>query len=112
MLAHTYFTENFAVPVVRTQIFTRDLTKPYTAPGNAVVSHGARFVGLEVFADHTKKQKNKRKQCVHETLFCAVQHFTCVFLHAHAGIKMVQDLGSHSGVYLQGYMKTSREGFT
>ena len=28
---------------------------PYTAPCNGVVSHGAQFGGLQVFADHTRK---------------------------------------------------------
>ena len=60
----------------------------YTALCNGVVSHGAEFGGLQVFAatSHAKLTQNK---CVHDLR--AIRHFAFVCLHAqiavHAGIK-------------------------
>ena len=55
----------------------------YTALCNGVVSQGAEFGGLRVFADHTRKSKCKTNTF---TIFASCTVFLCVFcLHAHAG---------------------------
>ena len=61
----------------------------YTTPCNGVVSHGAQFVGLQVFADHTSKKKKRKAKQMRSRSLPAVQCFVHVCLHAqialHAG---------------------------
>ena len=49
----------------------------YTVPCNVVVSHGAKIGGLQVFADHTRKNKRKKK-CTHN--LCAPCDVLCMFI--------------------------------
>ena len=100
----------------------------YTAPCNGVISHGAQFGVLRIFADHTRKSKCKtnaltifthrpafnawlsshsgRPQYMHVTyapdeprLFCFREKSEDPQIEPHAGIKMAQAYGI-SGVYL------------
>ena len=52
----------------------------YTTPCNGVVSHGARFGGPWVFADHARKHKRKSNAL---TIFVHHTAFYTFYLHAH-----------------------------
>ena len=55
----------------------------YTTPCNGVISHGAQFGGLRVFANHTCK--NKRKTNAFTILKCPVAFSACLASHSDSG---------------------------
>ena len=55
-----------------------------TAVCNGVVSHGAQIGGLQVFADHT--HKNKCKTNASMIFACHMRPFTHVYLHAQTAV--------------------------
>ena len=53
----------------------------YTAPCNGVVTHGAQFSGLQVFANHSRKNKRKTNVFMifaRHSVFCACFIFTLI----------------------------------
>ena len=79
-----YFVTRGELKVRLSHRYTTEIPDFYTTLCNGVVSYGAKFGGLWVFANHTRKSK-----CVHDLL---AQRFTLGCLHAHTAVHAVNPI--------------------